>query len=70
MLSALFPVRATGPKGSNFTLSHRCFSLTRVSGESKADFVFASLTEDKGPYEELLNTPEDSIMEQYLCFIW
>lgn len=55
-------VRATGPKGSHFTLSHRWFSLTRVSGESKAEFVFASLTEDEGPYEELLNTPEDSII--------
>ncbi|KAM9559807.1 ribosomal protein S6 kinase alpha-2-like isoform 1-T1 [Salvelinus alpinus] len=71
--SALLPVRVTGRKGSNFTMSHRQYSLTGVSGNVRLsldlpcadvetlsiDSAFASLTEDEGPYEELLNIAQD-----------
>lgn len=57
-------------------MSHCQCSLTGVSGNVRlsldlacadmetlsVDSAFASLTEDEGPYEELLNTPEDSII--------
>jgi hypothetical protein len=63
-------------------MSHRQYSLTEVSGNVRLsldlacadmetlsiDSAFASLTEDEGPYEELLNIAQVSMLKQYLCF--